>query len=236
MRYTGGLVKREREQIFKLFLGKEKLRFGEIEKALKIRSNMVSYHVERMQKEGLLEKRSLGYALTKKAERYIPIFPHVVGKELSPLPVVLVALVDNEKILLINRNKRPYKGYWAMVGGKMLLEEDFERASLRLVKEKAGLNAEFESVNAVMHERVEEEIIKYSFILFLTKARARGNTAKETAYGELKWFKLSGIEKERIVPSDLWLIKNRLSSKIDVKGCYMKDDGGELRGFRLLGQ
>ena len=111
MRYSGSLVKKEREEIFRMFLGDNKLKFNEIEKKLEIRSNMVSYHLDKMQEEGLLEKKGMYYYLTKEAERYLPILPHITGEGMSPLPVVLVAVIKDERILLIKRKRRPYKGY-----------------------------------------------------------------------------------------------------------------------------
>lgn len=235
MRYSGGLVKKEREQIFKLFLENDKLKFNKIEKALKIRSNMVSYHLEKMQEEELIEKKGFYYYLTKKAERYLPIIPHIIGKELSPLPAVLVALVNNNKILLIKRRIRPYKDYWSLIGGKMLLEESFKESSKRLIKQKTGINAEFESINSVLHERVEEdEIIKHSFILFFTKMRTKEAKFKESEYGKLKWLNINEVDKEKIIPSDLWLIKNKLNAKIDVKSAHMSENQGELESFKFI--
>ncbi|MCK4670299.1 MAG: NUDIX domain-containing protein [Nanoarchaeota archaeon] len=234
MKYTGGLVKKEREKIFKLFLDKISLKFNEIEKAIKIRSNMVSYHLEKMQEEGLLEKRGEYYYLTKEAEKYIPIVSHLTGEKMSPLPVVLVALVNNGKILLIKRNKRPYQGYWAMIGGKMNLEESFEEASIRQIKEKTNIDASFVSVNNVLHERVEgDDMIKHSFILFFTKMQTDTFDFCRTELGELRWFDLSEIDKEKIIPSDLWLLKNKFDSKIDVKIARMKENQGELSSFEV---
>ena len=237
MRYSGGLVKKEREEIFKLFLENTKLKFNEIEKALKIRSNMVSYHLEKMQEEGLLEKKDDYYCLTKKAERYLPIIKHVVGKELSPVPVILVAVINKDKILLIKRNKRPYQNYLSMIGGKMQMEESFEDASKRVVKEKTGLDADYEGMASVLHERVEgDEIIKHSFIHFFSKMTSKQTDIKMSEYGELKWFKIKDIEKEKLIPSDLWLIKNKLNSRIDVIDSEMKEKNGELSDFKVLKQ
>jgi 8-oxo-dGTP diphosphatase len=236
MKYSGSLVKEERAKIFKLFLNNQKLKFSEIEKETQIRSNMVSYHIEKMQEENLLEKRGEYYYLTKIAERYMPIFSNIVGEELSPLPVILVALVNKNKILLIKRDKRPYKGYWSLIGGKMLLEESFKEASLRQIKEKTSISGKYISINGVMHERVNgEEVIKHSFILFFTKIKTNETKFIETKHGELKWFPISKIsKKEKIIPSDLWLIKNRLNSKIDVKTATMLEKEGELSNFKVL--
>lgn len=235
MKYSGGLVKKERELIFKLFIDKTRLKFNEIEKAIKIRSNMVSYHLEKMQEEGLIEKNEDSYQLTKEAEKYIPIVPHITGEKLSPLPVVLVALINKEdnKILLIKRNNRPYQNYWSLIGGKMLHEESFEETSKRLIQTKTRLDAEFISINSVLHERVEDDIIKHSFILFFTKMGTEETELKFSRYGELRWFNIEDIDEEDIIPSDLWLIKNKLNETIDVRSAGMNDNKGSLNSFKV---
>ena len=57
---------------------------------------------------------------------------------------------------------------------------------------------------------------------------------KQSEHGELKWFKIKDLSKEKIIPSDTWLIKNKLNSKIDVADSVMKENKGELREFRVL--
>jgi len=233
MKYSGSLVKKEREEIFKLFLEQDKLKFSEIEKSLKIRSNMVSYHIEKMQEEGLLEKKGMYYHLTKEAEKFLPIIPHIIGQEMSPLPVILVAIVKDNDILLIKRKRRPYKNYWSMIGGKMLMEESYEEASKRLVKEKTGLKCKFISTNAILHEKViGEDIIKHSFILFFTKVETIGSELKESEYGELKWFPLDKLKN--VIHSDLWLIENKLNSNIEINEAIMQEDNGKLINFELI--
>jgi len=140
------------------------------------------------------------------------------------------------KILLIKRDKRPYKGYWSLIGGKMLLEESFKEASLRQIKEKASLNGKYTSINGIMHERVKgEDVVKHSFILFFTKIKTNETKFIETRHGELRWFPIKNIgKKEKIIPSDLWLIKNRLNNKIDVKTAKMLEKEGELSNFKVL--
>jgi len=227
------LDKKERKEIFRLFMQKSRLKFSEIEKELKIRSNMVSYHIEQMVKEGLLEKKEGLYSLTADAEKYIPIFSLIIGQDLSPLPAVLVAAVREQKILLIKRSKRPYRDYWAMVGGKMLLEETFKDTSLRLIKDKAGIEGEFLSINSVMQEHVrQDKLIKHSFILFFTKVSADDSNLSSSEAGELAWFDLNRLP-EKIVPSDRWLIENRLDTIPGVKNAKMDDLDGELSRFEI---
>ncbi|MGV8169601.1 MAG: NUDIX domain-containing protein [Candidatus Nanoarchaeia archaeon] len=231
MKYSGSLVKKEREKIFSLFLEQEKLKFSDVEKALNIRSNMVAYHLGEMEKEGLLKKTKDYYLLTEKAEKYLPIFSHVTGKELGPLPVILVAAMYKDKMLLVKRSKRPYKDYWSMIGGKMKMQEDFEEASVRLIKEKAGLDSEFVSLNAILHEKVRGEEIKHSFILFFTVVKIKKiNSLKGH---NLQWFKKEKISQEETIPSDYWLIKHKLNRKANIVSAEMKDDEGKMSGFKV---
>ncbi len=228
------IFKNERAEIFRLFLENSKLKFSEIEKALNIRSNNVSYHLEKMKNSGLIEKRNEFYYLTKDAEKYLPIFSNIVGKELSPTPIVLVAITNKDKILLMKRTKRPYKDYWGVIGGKMLLDETFEQASIRLVEEKASIEGKFISLNSIFHERVKEEgVIKHSFILFFTKIKATTLDFKETNYGKLRWFGIEELRKHKIIPSDLWLIKNKLKSKTNINKAIICENKDNLLRLKL---
>ncbi|HII14836.1 MAG TPA: NUDIX domain-containing protein [Nanoarchaeota archaeon] len=235
MKYSGGLAKKEREDIFGLFLENHTLKFSQIEKALNIRSNMVAYHLECMQREGLLEKKGEHYILAPKAEKYLSVLANITGKEMSPLPVLLVAVANKGKILLMKRNRRPYRSYWSLIGGKMRFEESFKDAALRLAREKAGLAARFGSMNGILHERVfGNGIAKHSFILFFVKASSAGTSFKESAYGKLAWFNIKQLSKEKVIPSDMWLIRNKLNKRIDVKSATMQETEGDLSSFKMI--
>lgn len=237
MKYQNSPIKEERAEIFRLFLNNQKLRFSEIEKKIEARSNVIAYHLEKMQKENIIQKRKDHYYyLTKEAEKYIPIFSDIKEEELSPLPVILVALINKKEILLIKRNKRPYKGYWSLIGGKMHLKESFKEASLRQIKEKTSLKSKYQSINSIMHERVKGGgIIKHSFILFFTKVASNENNFVESKHGQLKWFNIKKLKsKDKIIPSDLWLIKNKLNNKENIKSVRMSEKEGKLSNFKIL--
>jgi|GEM_PF-506960 len=233
------LSKKERSEIFRLFLENDKLKFSQIEKHLHIRSNMVSYHLTSMVKEGLLVKKGEYYLLTEHAEKYIPLFSGMFGMDVGPVPVILVAVLNkiHTKILLVRRNKRPYKDYWSMIGGKILLHEDLKSASVRKVLEKTGMDCEFVSFNDVMHERVEGSgVMKHSFILLFTKVVSRTVKFKESGAGTLKWFDLKKIdsEKDSIIPSDYWLMKHSLNKRMKIQDLYMHENEGRIESHRFL--
>jgi len=182
-------------------------------------------------------KKGEYYHLTEHAEKYIPIFSDIFGMDVGPLPVVLVAVVNKkqDKILLVKRNKRPYKNYWSMIGGKILLHEDFKEASIRKVKEKTGKDSVFISLNDMMHERIEGSgMVKHSFILLFTKVVVRDNIFKETHAGELRWFSIDKLDPSIIIPSDYYLIKKSLNKKHGMKSLYMHEKDGLIEKYKFL--
>jgi len=234
MRYSGGLSKKEREQIFSLFVDKRSLKFSQIEKAIKIRSNLVAYHLDRMRLEGLIKKDGEKYSLTPKSEKFIPIFPHIVGKDPGPLAAVLVAVVNKGKILLLQRNKRPYQGYWGMVGGRINHSETIIRAATRLVNDKAGIRGSGARIKAVMHEQVNGDgIVKHSFILFMVTMESDDLIVKDKGHGTLEWFSIKQMDRIKMIPSDLWLIRNKMKSSLKVIQSIMDEKEGEIHSFRI---
>ena len=62
-----------------------------------------------------------------------------------PRPMVTVDAVvfaffgDKAKLLLINRGNEPFKGYWAIPGGFIELDEELDAAAIRELAEETGL-------------------------------------------------------------------------------------------------
>jgi len=217
-----GAVSKNRKinEIFRQFLYNDKLKFNEIEKKTGIRSNELAYLLKRMLKEGILAKENENYALTEEYEKQIPHFSD--SSETSPLPVVLVACVKNNKILLIKRKKRVYKDCWTLISGRIRTSETIKNSALRILKEKTFLDSKFVSINAILHEKyLKKGKIGGAFLLFFVKVSPiNGIREKE----DVKWFSKSELKKIKIVPSDLWLIENKLNSKIDIKEELVEED------------
>lgn len=234
MKRISALAKDERKAIFSLFSKNSKLKFNQIEKEIKIRSNMISYHLDQMKKDGVIKKEEDYYSLTDEAERYIPIFTHLITDESSPLPVILVALKNKSNLLLIQRRKRPYQNYWSMIGGKIKLDESLEDAAYRHILEKTGIKSEFEKISAVLHERVQsKDKTKHSFILFFVIMNTNEEKYSMSEHGKLKWFEIDKIEEQNTIPSDYWLIQNKLNSKIEIISAKMEEKEEKLSSFHI---
>jgi len=211
-----------RGKIFQLFLYSESLRFSEILCKTRIPSSLLAYFLKKMLSEGVLERKCGLYRLSPKAEKMIPFF--VPGEErISPLVVVLVACVDNGKILLVKRNKRPFKGFWSLESGRLLISESIEQSARRIMREKFSKEIDFEGIKSVVFEMlVERQSSKHGFVFFLVRARPLGEI-RETAF--LKWFSIARLPKRGVIASDYWMIKNKLDSKADVVEEFIEEKG-----------
>lgn len=74
----------------------------------------------------------------------------------------IIPYPDN-KILLIKRDTRPFKGFWALPGGRMDPGEVVEQTCVREVKEETGLEVELAGKLGEYHEVGVEEDLEYDY-------------------------------------------------------------------------
>jgi len=189
-------------KILELFLYNNKLKFNEIEKNLNIRSNKLSYHLSKLIKAGILTKKQNSYELSETAEHLIP---YLSGKK-AVLPVILIHIGDKNRAFLYQREKKPFKGFLSLPGGRLLINESIEEAAKRIMKEKFNTDIIFRKINSVSLEHVKKSgKTMHSFLLILVSAEAKN-------------IQLTDItkDKKRIIPSDYKLMK-RTGSEIKIK-------------------
>jgi ADP-ribose pyrophosphatase YjhB (NUDIX family) len=211
----------KRKSIFKQFLYSKKLRFNEIEKLTGMRSNELAYFVNKLVEEGILLKHDDTYLLSQQAEKYIPFFVST-DDELSPLPVVLVACVKDGKILLWKRSKRPYENNWCLPGGRLRLKETIAQASVRILKKVTFTDGKFESLNSIVNEKNNEDgEVKHAFLILFTKTIPLNSISEKD---DVKWFRIGRLPA-KMIPSDRWLVANKLEDKMDIKEETIKSKG-----------
>lgn len=217
-------------KLFKQFVYAERLSFSQLVKKTKVPSNLIAYFLKKMLSKSILQKTSAGlYELSSKGEKLLPFYTE--QESINPLVVILVVLVHNGKVLLSKRMRRPYRGLWSILSGRMVLGESIESAAKRVCLQKAGVECDFLGTSAVVHERMIQGEAKHSFVFFVTKAELN-NHAQEcisSAGEELKWFSISRPPKKGMIASDYWIIKNRVNSKADVVEEIMSKNGKKLK-------
>ena len=192
------------KKIINLFLYNNRLKFSEIEKNLKVRSNKLAYHLKQLIDRGILAKKEDYYLLSETAEYLIPY----LSDKKPVLPVVLIHIGNKRKAFLYKREKRPFKGLLSLPGGRLLIGESVEDATKRIMKLKFNLSVKLKKINSVSLEHVKKsDKIIHSFLLIFVSVEAKDK------------IKLISINKNKkdMIPSDYKLIKNKLESKINIE-------------------
>jgi ADP-ribose pyrophosphatase YjhB (NUDIX family) len=195
--------------ILKLFQYTEKLKFSDIERAIKVRSNKLAYHLKSLTKKGVLSKEGEFYKLSESSEYIVPY----LSERESFLPVILILIGTNERAFLHLRKKRPYHNMLSLPGGRILLGENLEIASQRIMKEKFNVNAKFKKLNSISLEQVKKSgKIVHSFVLFFVTAKTKDK------------IELSVIKelKNKIIPSDYKLITEDSKKETKINTIFSK--------------
>jgi len=184
-------------RILDLFLFSNRLKFNEIEKLTKIRSNKLAYHLKRLISKNIIKKEGENYRLSDTSEYLIPY----LSEKKAPLPVILIFIGNEKKCFLYIRKKRPYNGKLSLPGGRLILGESIGEAVRRIMDEKFNIEAKFKKINSISFEQVRKNNkIIHSFILFFVSAEAE--------------VPLVDVDKNRknIITSDYKLIKSKKGS------------------------
>jgi len=191
----------QKQSILKQFLYNNRLKFSEIEKLTKIRSNKLSYHVKQLTSQGILKKENGHYELTNSSEHIIPY----ISQKNHALSVILIHIGNKKEAFLHKRTKRPFKDKLGLPGGRILLNENIEQAVKRILKEKHSINGKLEKIHSISLEHIKKEdsIIQTDLILFVS-----AKTSKE-----IPLTKING-NKKNIIESDYKLIKEHLDKEI----------------------
>jgi len=140
----------------------------------------------------------------------------------NPLPVVLIALFNKNKILLAKIKREPYKGFYGILGGRQtfgLLTKDVVKKE---VLEETGFSVK---ENSIETRGLYSEILlnkdgkpKDHFIFRVCKAivdKKKTKNIEKTDIEKFKWFNLplSKNIKNKIIPTDLIMLEHILSNK-----------------------
>jgi ADP-ribose pyrophosphatase YjhB (NUDIX family) len=136
-----------------------------------------------------------------------------------PIPGVGALIIDNGRILLVERGKDPLKGYWSLPGGAVETGELLVDALRREVREETGLEVEVLHLLEIF-ERItksDDGRTQYHFILIDYICRPIGGAleASDDA-SRAEWFRpeeIAGLKITKGTPEFIakafdWIAKN----------------------------
>jgi 8-oxo-dGTP diphosphatase len=103
--------------------------------------------------------------------------------------------VQSNKILLIKRRTVPFRGYWALPGGRVDPGETVEQTIVREVKEETGLDVAVICKIGEYHEQGVQDGVEYDYYpaCFLVKTVGGEIKKQESEIEEIKLFSLNEI-------------------------------------------
>jgi len=108
--------------------------------------------------------------------------------------VAVIVLFPKGRIVLVKRLTVPFKGYWALPGGKVEPSETVEEAAVRETKEETGLEVKIVRKVGEYHEQGTRENVEYDYhpACFLavpinTKLKAQKGEVEEIKLFCLTW-------------------------------------------------
>ena len=141
------------------------------------------------------------------------MYGEVTMNEEMIIPVVVAGIIEEEQILLLKRNRNPFKGMWSLPGGKIAFDEFITHALEREVEEETGLRVTgLEFLGIVSELLIEKQRVEKGHLINVFLARTDQSRIRSSVEGELKWFNCQELEncKSNIIPTDFLITTEML--------------------------
>lgn len=177
-------------------------RFADLQKTTELDSDHFKFHIARLVERGYVSKNTDGnYSLTTHGKEYAnKLDTDKSTIERQPESAVIIVLKDGEGRLLVQeRLKHPYYGFWGFPGGKIRWGETILGAAARELHEETGLSATLD-YQGVYHEHVISretgEILEDKIFHIISGVTPKGDMSELFEGGRNEWLELSVIEQK----------------------------------------
>jgi len=136
-----------------------------------------------------------------------------VKKYTGKTSTAIIPFPEN-KIVLIKRNTIPFKGYWALPGGRMDPGETIEQTIVREVKEETGLDVVIvNKVGEYLEKGIKDDVeYEYYPTCFVVKPVGGETKKQDSEIQEIKQFNLTDLPSPLAFEHDL-MIKDYLKKQ-----------------------
>ncbi len=173
-------------------------RYSVLRKKTGLESDHFKFHIARLIEVGYIEKTDDGtYRLTAQGKEYankIDTDKNVIERQ--PKSAVIIVLKNGEQVLVQERLKHPYFGFWGYPGGKIHWGETILEAAARELAEETGLKAAM-TYGGVYHEHVRSaetgEILEDKIFHVVRAEKPTGSLMDTFEGGRNTWLTLSEL-------------------------------------------
>lgn len=179
--------------------------FAELQKPTGLDSDHFKFHIMRLVELGYVQRtQPKKYGLTASGKEYasrLDTDENVIEKQ-PKSSVILVAVrgdKNDPEILVQQRLKQPFYGFWCRAGGKIRWGETVVQAAERELMEEMGLTADIE-IKGVYHKldkRNEDgKLLEDKLFYMAVCTKIQGKLIAEFEGGKNAWRKASDLQKE----------------------------------------
>lgn len=191
-------------QILYTLVTNPEVRFSKL-KPSGIDSNVFTYHLQQLIKQGLVTKTEDGsYKLTALGKSAGINSTETAESILRQAHSVLFMAASNKSgdYLLRRRLAHPVYGKLGFVHGEPIFEEAIEVTANRIFEEKTGIKANFKPAGAG-YIRIfrEDEMESFTHFTLLVDADVEGNPIQTSRTGENLWVKSPDFTSDDMIPS-----------------------------------
>lgn len=108
----------------------------------------------------------------------------------NPLPVVVVAVVDDDRALFVRRARAPEKGCWSLPGGYLERDEPPQAGAARELLEETGLEVDPDDLAFVgtIHEPLDDDFVVVDLVFAAPLEKTNGEPVAGTDAAEVAFW------------------------------------------------